>query len=300
MTIRHVVAAFAALAAVAGCSTTGSPAESGERYYVSIGDSYAAGYQPTSATSGTTSTEGFAYQVAEKTRVHGVPMRLANFGCSGVTSGQVLDEPGCDPAALGPDPADYGGLPQARAATRFVAEHRGRVGLITVVVGGNDIRPCLPIGAPLRDDALDCVDDAVSRLRGNLAELLTELRAAAGPDVPIIGLTYPDMLLGAWLRDGQRGKDIAAASVGVFRDRLNTALREEYSEVGAEFVDITAATGAYTPLDATTTDPAHGVVPQAVAKACEFTHFCSVGDVHPTVHGHTLIAERVVRAAHIA
>ncbi|MCG8920756.1 GDSL-type esterase/lipase family protein [Actinokineospora sp. PR83] len=300
MSVRLFAAASAALFALSGCAATSTAADPGERYYVSVGDSYAAGYKPTGADGGGTSTDGFAYQVAEKTVVHGVPMRLANFGCSGVTTAQLRAEPGCAPVALAPGAPDYGGLSQARAAVKFMSENRGRVGLVTVVVGGNDVRPCLPIGATPRPDAIDCVTASVERLRTDLAAVLAELRAAAGPDVPIVGVSYPDMLLGYWVTAGAPGRDVAAASVGVFRDLVNPVLRAEYAKVGAEFVDVTEAAQGYVPLTQTTSVPGYGTVPTAVAGACLYTYFCQYGDVHPTADGHRLIAEHVVRAAHIA
>ncbi|OLR92445.1 GDSL-type esterase/lipase family protein [Actinokineospora bangkokensis] len=297
---RLFALAIAAVTAVSGCAVAATAADPGTRYYVSLGDSYAAGYRPTGTDSGGTSTDGFAYQVAEKTVVHGLPMQLANFGCTGVTSTQLRSEPGCAESALGPNPAPYGGLSQAAAAVEFVKQHKGRIGLVTVVVGGNDVRPCLPIQAAPRPDAVPCLQAAVQQLRTNLSAVLGALREAAGPDVPIVGLTYPDMLLGAWVSGGAGGQEIAAASVAVFRDLLNPALQAEYAAVGAEFVDVTSATDAYVPLAQTTTVPGYGVLPTAVAAACLYTYYCRYGDVHPTFDGHRVIAEHVVRAARIA
>ncbi|NUT47629.1 MAG: hypothetical protein HOV94_10030, partial [Saccharothrix sp.] len=188
-----------------------------------------------------------------------------------------------------PDPA---GRTQLDAAVRTLRENQGRVGLVTGVIGGNDLAPCA--SAP---DPVACATRAVADIRANLAATLPALRDAAG-DAPILGLTYPDVFLGAWVSpDFPNGQDLARLSVSLFRDFFNTALKAEYERVGATFVDVTAATGGYGPLTETTQDPAHGPIPTPVARVCALTYFCDRTDVHPTPAGHEAIASAVLAAA---
>jgi lysophospholipase L1-like esterase len=268
-------------------STTGSASPPAERVYVSLGDSYATGYRPADAGGPAGATrDGFAYLVAERS-----DLRLINLACSGATSAQLRDQAGCSPANRGPDAPDPAGRTQLDAAVRTLREHQGRVGLVTVVIGGNDLAPCAQA-----EDALTCASQAVAAVRTNLAAVLPALRDAAG-DAPIVGLTYPDVFLGAWVSPAfPNGQDLARLSVSLFRDFFNAALRSEYEKVGAKFVDVTATTGGYGPLTETTQDPTYGPIPTPVATVCALTYFCEHTDVHPTPAGHEAIASAVLTA----
>ncbi|MFE9747807.1 GDSL-type esterase/lipase family protein [Saccharothrix saharensis] len=292
--LRRAALIGAVLVTLTACTATPgttTPAESttseppADRVYVSLGDSYATGYRP--ATGGAPaggSRDGFAYLVAERS-----DLRLVNLACSGATSAQLRTDPGCAPANRGPDAPDLAGRTQLDAAVQTLREHRGRVGLVTVVIGGNDLAPCARASDPLT-----CASEAVATTRANLAAALPVLREAAG-DAPIVGLTYPDVFLGAWVSPAfPNGQDLARLSVSLFRDFFNAALKAEYGKVGADFVDVTAATGGYDPLTETTQDPAHGPIPTPVAKVCALTYFCELTDVHPTPAGHEAIASAVL------
>ncbi|WNV85111.1 GDSL-type esterase/lipase family protein [Umezawaea sp. Da 62-37] len=304
---RRFLMASAVALALTGCAapitTAGvsAPIGGADRLYVSIGDSYAAGYRPSPDGSGSTTTDGFAYQVAADPRVTGRPLELVNFGCAGVTSTALRENPGCAAGASGPGAPAYPRQAQVDAAVAFITGNRERIALVTVVVGGNDIKPCVqrPDGAP-RPDATACLAEAGKALRANLAILLGALRSAVGPTTPIVGVTYPDVYLGAWVATTPGARDLAVASVALFRDQLNPALRAEYSAVGALFADITAATGGYGPLEEIVDDPTYGKIPNPVARLCALTYYCRLRDVHPTVDGHRVIADRIVELAHLS
>ncbi|MFC4852067.1 GDSL-type esterase/lipase family protein [Actinophytocola glycyrrhizae] len=256
--------------------------------YVSVGDSYATGWRPSDGgTPAGASRDGFAHLVAER-----ASLRLINVGCSGATSAGLRDRPGCPPANRAVDAPDPAGRTQLDAAVRALREHQGDVGLVTVVIGGNDLTPCAT--AP---DVLGCTTSAVADIQANLADILPVLRAAAG-DAPIVGLTYPDVFLGAWVSPAfQDGQNLARQSVPLFRDFFNPVLAAEYAKVDAAFADVTEATGAYGPLTETTQDPAYGPIPAPVAEVCSLTYFCEHTDVHPTPGGHEAIAAAVLAAA---
>jgi lysophospholipase L1-like esterase len=251
--------------------------------YVSLGDSYATGYRPPNAAAGT-DRDGFAYLVAEQ-----ADLRLINLACSGATSAQLRGEAGCAPGNRGPDAPDPTGRTQLDAAVQTLREHHGRVGLVTVVIGGNDLAPCTR--AP---QVLECAFRAVADVRANLAAVLPALREAAG-DAPIVGLTYPDVFLGAWVSPAfPDGQNLARLSVPLFQNFFNTALKTEYEKIGATFTDVTATTGGYGPLTEVTQDPTYGPIPTPVAKVCALTYFCAQTDVHPTPEGHQAIAAAVL------
>ncbi|HEY8094430.1 MAG TPA: GDSL-type esterase/lipase family protein, partial [Acidimicrobiales bacterium] len=202
-----------------------------------------------------------------------------------------LQNAGCPPAALGPDAAPYDGQTQIEAAEAFLKAHPGEVGLITVSIGGNDIAPCG--GAP---DSATCVTQAVAGVSANLTTLLTRLRAAAGPDVQIVGTTYPDVLLGFWISGTPEGQQLATLSITAFKSLLNPALQKAYEAAGGQLVDVTEATGAYGPMTATTDVAPYGTIPVPVAQVCELTTICSKQDVHPTPEGYRIIADLVFQA----
>lgn len=255
-----------------------------EKVFVSIGDSYAAGYQPVSASAGRTDRSGFAYRVTAGLG----DVSLANFGCVGVTVSGFLSDPGCAPGALGPDGIAYPDESQAAAALHYVAEHRDEIAGISVIIGGNDVRPCFESA-----DALACAPGVVQHLQERLGPFLVALRQAAGPSVRIVGLTYPDVVLGEYLHG--RG-EVAAQSLGLFREALNPALELAYAAADVRFVDVTALTGAYGPAAATKPLAPYGAVPPAVYDVCRYTFVCRYGDVHPTDAGYEVIADAVLEA----
>jgi hypothetical protein len=91
-------------------------------YYVSLGDSYAAGYQRFSATDARTTRAGFAYQLVGQARKRGYRFELANFGCGGETTESILTRTAAC-AGLGPGGVNYAGRSQAAAAQRFLRRH---------------------------------------------------------------------------------------------------------------------------------------------------------------------------------
>jgi lysophospholipase L1-like esterase len=279
--------ASASTTSVAPPSASPSSA-AGKQLYVSIGDSYAAGYQPTSAGHGSTTRNGFAYQVVSKAQSKGYDYELVNFGCAGATTSSVLTSPGCKPSFLGPGATSYS-QPQAAAAEAFIRAHRADIGLITVSIGGNDITSCA-----IASDATSCVLGALQKVKTNLATLLTGLRAAAGPSPRIVGITYPDVFLGDLIAGSAAAKSLAQLSVTAFQSLINPALQSAYTAAKGQFVDVTKATGAYGPLTDKTTVQPYGSIPVPVAKVCTLTYYCQFHDIHPRTNGYALIADLVV------
>ncbi len=283
---RWLAAALVPLAFAASCSSTSaSPTPTTPaKFYVSLGDSYSVGYQPDIG-----ATAGFTGVVAKQTG-----MTLKNFGCAGATTVSVLHTIGC-PAVL-PHTAGavaYPTITQIDAASAFLTAHRGQIGLITVSIGGNDVTACAKDPNPIA-----CVAAADSSITANVTSLVASLRAAAGSSVPLIGITYPDVLLGSYVYPSQPASaaqtSLAQLSVTAFKTLINPALKAAYASGQGSFVDVTAATGAYGPLTDTTTLALYGTIPVPVAKICTLTWFCSKGDIHAKSPGYDLIGHLVV------
>jgi len=273
-----VAAGVLASPGVAGSATT-SPT-----YYVSLGDSYSVGYQP-----GLGATQGYAGVVARGTR-----LTLVNFGCGGATTTSLVSSVGC-PDVL---PHTAGGVvypttTQEAAADAFLMAHRGHIGLITVSIGGNDVTGCAAEANPI-----SCVSTAVAAITKNVTSLAASLRAVAGPRVPLIGLTYPDVILGSYVYPKQPAPaaavSLAKLSVVAFKSLINPALAKAYASAGGSLVDVTQATGAYVPLTTTVRYHPYGTIPAAVASVCRLTWFCAQGNIHATTAGYTLIGRLVV------
>jgi lysophospholipase L1-like esterase len=265
-----VVALVMALAACTGADS-GSVEHAGQRTYVSLGDSYATGFGP----EGTSAS--FAQLVAEREG-----LQLVNLACNGATSADLLAQPACGPEA--------GSRTQVDATVD--ALRTGNVDLVTVVIGSNDLlEPCAVAGNPA-----ECAASAAGETKANIAAMLTKLREAA-PHVQIVGLSYPDVFLGAWVnREFPNGEDVARTSVTLYED-FNSQIAAEYARFGAKYVDVTGTTGGYRTLTDLTEDPRYGQIPASVAEVCTLTYYCDHGDVHPTPAGHQAIADAVIAAS---
>jgi lysophospholipase L1-like esterase len=305
------IALAAGLVACGSSSSSSSPAPSssaspspsaalptapgdGKKFYVSIGDSYAAGYQPSSTgKTGVTSTTGFVYRLAADATVSGEKLTVVNFACAGATTTSLLQQNGCEPDRLGPGAVNYPDTTQAKAAVDFITAHRKDVGLVSVSISGNDVTACAR-GAVA--DVATCLTKALVKVKANLATLLTEVRSAAGPDTPIVGITYPDVVLGAYVNAPTTGKTLASLSVTAFKGLINPALKAAYDAVKGTFIDVTAATDAYVPFTQTTTLAPYGTIPESVAKVCTLTFYCQYKDIHPHDAGYQLIADLIKKA----
>ena len=297
--LRFGVLAVGLVLALAGCSAGGRDERdgapdirAGDQVYVSIGDSYAAGYQPQSRRGGSTSQSGFAYQLVAKAAMKGRTLRLINFGCSGETTTQIVDENGCQAAALGPGAPAYPDTPQSEAALDVIKTDPAAIKLVTMVMGGNDVAGCLTAA-----DQQQCIEQAIPTVQRNVSALVAAIRREVGPSVKIVGLTYPDAFLGEYLRGTPAAVELAGKSRELFKNYLNPALKKSYADNGADFVDITALSGAYGPIDQTTTVNPYGVLPLPVARVCRLTFYCQYHDVHPTTSGYSFIADHVLQAA---
>jgi len=286
---RLVALVVAVLATVALAPGAASAAPRAEQLYVSLGDSYASGYQPGVVPSEDGNTRnGFAYQVPALAANRGYRLRLVNFGCGGATTTSIISSKGCPPRALGPGGRSYPGQSQLAAAEGFLRKNRQRTGLVTVSIGGNDITAC--VRAP---DPVGCVVAGVAVIEKNVSVVARRLRRAAGPRARIVGITYPDVILGLWVNGDQASRDLASLSVFAFRSLINPALKRAYAKGDARFVDVTRASGAYTPFEQVTTLQPYGTVPVAVARACELSYFCAQADIHARTDGYALIARLV-------
>ncbi|HEY8581965.1 MAG TPA: GDSL-type esterase/lipase family protein [Capillimicrobium sp.] len=290
ITVAAALAAIGALAfPAAGQAATKPPKKPAKQLYVSLGDSYATGYQATGQGQGANTTDGFANQIPGLARQKGYRLKLVNFGCGGANTTSILEADGCAPQARAVGGPDYAGQTQIEAAERFIRANRKQVALVTVSISGNDVTACARAAEPV-----PCVAGAVDGIKTRVGELVRRLRKAGGKKVRIVGTTYPDVILGQWVGEGAN-PELAKLSVVAFQALINPALKETYATVGGEFVDVTAATGAYGSLDELVDFPPYGMIPKPVAEVCRLTYFCEFRDIHARTEGYRVIAELVTR-----
>jgi len=162
---------------------------------------------------------------------------------------------------------------QLEEAKAFLQAHRGEVAFVTIDIGGNDVTA--PDGG------------GVEAVQANLPVILAELREAAGPAVPIIGMSYyhpflPDVWFGT--------HDPAALQAAVSTVLgFNDVLEDLYAGAAYPVADVETA------FSTTDTGDADGDgVPNDVEQVCAWTWECMPPphgpDRHPNTDGYGVIA----------
>ena len=293
----------------AGTSSAAGHTKAAKLYDISIGDSYSVGYQNPTILNST----GFTGYVAKKEK-----MTLENFGCSGATTTSIFAQISCPTANSAPASSGgvaYPGTDQVDAVLAFIAANPGKIGLVTVSIGGNDVTSCATLPTALA--IFTCVGAANTTIGANVGNLVTELNTAltTGGDTTarIVGITYPDVILGDWVAPvGSTNQALASESISAFDVLINPTLNTAYTSVtrGA-FVNVTNApyklatagddTGTFTTT--TYTGPTQNLkgfsktTPVAVAEICNLTWYCNTtyfGDIHANTKGYAFIGGLVV------
>src|SRR4051794_20590967 len=115
--LAGVVAALLLALAIPAAAQAAKPAK--RQFYVSIGDSYAVGWQHPGLNQFGPSKQGFDREIPTLARKKHYKLELANFGCAGATTTSILHVKGCaaDRRAIGGRPYES---TQAAAAKRFL------------------------------------------------------------------------------------------------------------------------------------------------------------------------------------
>jgi hypothetical protein len=226
-------------------------------YYLALGDSVPVA----------TGRSSYPYLILARYQHRQPGLRLDDIAVAGATTSSML-----------------GG--QYAAARRFLKAHRGRVALITIDIGGNDVAGCFGPGGVNQP----CFSQAQATIRHNLGKMLAALRAAA-PGARIVGMTYYNPFLGYWLAGGAfRLFALSTVPAGV---ALNSELTALYG--GAKrTADVQ---GAFRTTDFTTIVSSRwGEVPIAVSRACSWLAI----QCHPGAPEGFALDPNAVGEAHIA
>ena len=276
---RRCLPTLLAVALVAAVALAAAPhatadVEHPTHYYLSLGDSYAAGTQPIPEPPYQEDTdEGYADQLYARLVADDPKLELVKLGCAGesTVSMRFGDPSEAEDTALDcGNPSfyrhRYPHKTQLAEAISFLQAHRGKVSLVTIDVGINDVTgPSGP--GPVAE---------------NLPVILAELRAAAGPRVPIVGMNYPATFLQLpWAEGGMAALQAIVAVVVGFNDYLEGF----YATAGMPVADVESA---FSVTDFTLVDG----TPLNVLRACEWSWWCNwvPPDPHPNTAGYGVIA----------
>jgi lysophospholipase L1-like esterase len=244
----------------------GSSADKANLYYVSVGDSLAASVQPVGDPADLYRThDGYAEQLLTQAQARSPKLSLIKLGCPGESTGTMIHGGICT----------YPRGSQLDEAVAFLKAHRPFVAFVTIDIGANDF-PCQDV---------QCVPAGVAAIQTNLPAILSALGEAAGPGVPIVGMTLYNPFLAAWLT-GADGQAFAQLSQQQVSGPVNGLLRAIYGGSGAAVADVE---GAFASNDFSTivSLPGVGDVPINVARICMWTWACALPPLGPDNHANT-------------
>ena len=284
---RLTLAVVAAAAALTACS---GPAPSNPAmakappatYYLALGDSLSRGVQPNAAGVSVETPDGYADQVYAALHPGRPGLKLVKLGCPGETTISMINGGICR----------YRHGSQLAAATDFLRAHRGRVLLVTLDIGANDPEQCG--GRPSLGALATCAVKDIPSAVTHLATIMDRLKAAAGPAVRIVGMTYYLPALAEW-HSGLPGHMVAWAAEKLAAT-YNRLLSRVYFNAGARVANVF---GVFETADFSTA--ANSTVPRNVGRLCQWTWACASPPRGPNQHanqaGYQVIARTFLQAS---
>jgi lysophospholipase L1-like esterase len=277
---RSCVAALAIAVVVSVALPQAASAARTPRYYIALGDSFAASVQPDASGSYVVTSSGYAEDLQQLQRRVEPNLELRKFGCGGETTASMI-------SGGGPVCASS----QLDSAVTFLNNHTGQVSLITIDIGINDLFACFGASGAI-DSA--CVTAILPAIGSNLRTIVATLRGAAGPGTRIVGSTFYDPVLFFWLAIDQQ----LAEANDIQIQRLNRTISDAFAAEGVPVADVAGAfaTGDFTDL---VKRGRLGVVPLSVARVCAWTWQCAPPpqgpDTHPNDEGYEVMASAFER-----
>jgi lysophospholipase L1-like esterase len=281
--LHVIVALFVLASAFVGFASTSVAGASSisSAFYLDIGASASLGYQPTpSSPHGQHTDSGYADYLVAHEAAKGITLQLSEIGCDGETTVTML---------VGGDSCYASPNTQLDEAVDFLTTHHDDTGLVTIDLGFNDIMPCLSMEFLHRT----CLKNRLELVREQLPIILRTLKAAAGPDVVLMGVGHYDPYLADALQ-GTSG-EIFAEESHVAIAHLEKILLDDYSAADVPMVDVGAAfnTDDSGPISLTGV----GTVPDNVAEVCLLTWMCQTAPYGPNIHpndaGYEAIADAI-------
>ena len=293
---RKIIAALTVMAAAAltACSSpptvksaTAKPPPPAS-YYLALGDSLSQGVQPDAAGASVETGQGYPDLVYATLLASRPALRLVRLGCPGETTKTMMHGGICH----------YSAGSQLAAATAFLRAHRGHVFLVTIDIGANDLEDCG--NRPSLTELASCIGQ-LPKATANVAAILASLRAAAGPDVRIVGMNYYLPALAEW-RSGLLGRATAQLSEK-FAVAYDDLLKRAYGQAGITVANVFEAFET-TNFGDPVTVPGIGSMPRNVARICQWTWECAPPPRGPNQHanaaGYRVIAGAILAATKLS
>jgi len=237
-------------------------------YYVSLGDSLAASFQPSGD-----DTHGYAEQLYASLVVADPKLELVKLGCGGESTVSMRfgsQDPTVVLSCGTPRYYKHVLYPkgtQLAGAVSFLQAHKDKVALVTIDIGANDL-----FRLDAQGNEVTCLFEAAgcaaqtARMVENLSAILADLRAAAGPDIPILAMSYYDVFAPLCVSDPSQ------LFVCGRVDDFNATLVDTYAAAGDPVADVA---GAFE----------NDNLVNCAAHICDWTWFCALGDIHANTAG---------------
>ncbi|MFK5645206.1 SGNH/GDSL hydrolase family protein [Ornithinimicrobium sp. LYQ121] len=254
----------APLPALAGPSgEQGNAKSQNVEWYLALGDSLAAGYQPGA---GDDLKGGYAGGVLDGLKADWTKTKLVNLACTGETSTEMI---------VGGDCA-YDEGSQLAAAVQFLKAHKSKVSLVTIDIGANDYLQCVHVIEGRLEIVPGCLEVGSGQVVTNLPTILSALNGAAHPDTQIVVANYYNPLVVA--------PPLYAELSGTLVTQLNG------------YIDFTAANEAVVAHVDIAFDVGDPLL--AAARICAWTYMCEgppLGpDIHPNDDGYAAMAQAIL------
>ena len=264
---------------------------------LALGDSLAAGYQPTFGTSLPSIDSSSGYRdrgypgsyAADVASARG--LSLVDLGCPGETTASMLATPARNQCAHLYSEA-FAAHSQLVAAETFLSRHTGQVALVTIDIGVNDLLHCVSASQV----STACLKENGVATERNLAAILRSLVSSlhrADPQARVIAMNYYDPFLGlAYAPGGTQGLKLALASLAA-TNLFNAELANTYRA----FAVSTANAASAFHMNAALPVAHYGgkALPTDVVSICKLTWMCPIRspqsrDIHPNLTGYRTIA----------
>jgi lysophospholipase L1-like esterase len=305
---HRVAGVLAGLAILCGAAFVGglmpSPAgATSPSTLLALGDSLAAGYQP---------FDGQQFPPIDPLtgyRDQGYPgsypadvasargLALVDLACPGETTSSMLGTP-AQPACETIYREEFSATSQLAAALTYLNEHPGRVGLVTLDIGANDLDRCKSTASV----DYRCFAQSDTHLEEGLATIVGQLEVTLKHDDPgarIATMNYYDPFLALADRPGgvQGLKDASASLAAVNLVNAQLAISARLLDVALADVAHAFEINAVIPF----VSYAGRTLPKDVVVTCQLTWMCPTKggdgerDIHPNLRGYQAIASAFER-----
>ena len=256
MTKQYSILALCLTLLALACPAVAHNHDNGVRHYLSIGTSLSVGTQPDANGVNQLTNEGYADQLHDIIAPDYRKLKLTKLGCPGETTVTMMNGGKCV----------YEEGSQLAQAVEFLHAHKGKVAVVTIDMGVNDVLAANCIDVVTSRVDVNCLFAAFNDVSNNLISILTTLRQAAHPDTRFVAMNYYNTFLAFWF-NGPTGQSLAYQSAFLAGFLNHDVLGATYGAFGIPVADVAAAFAAGNFGDS----PVPGV-PQNVLNICIFTY----------------------------